>query len=137
MDPELIVDDRYRTRAARAGRVDEVWELVRGWYAERTKDQIFDLALDTPWTVGKIMTATEALVDPHLVARGFVASRSIAFETILHWRGGYFQPHYAPDPLTGVRLVRAAGGVPVLAHPGTGGRGRVIAEAHLAELAKR
>ncbi len=69
--PELIVDERYRTRAARAGRVEEVWELIRGWYAARTKGQIFDLALDTPWTVGKVMTATEALADPHLAERGF------------------------------------------------------------------
>jgi crotonobetainyl-CoA:carnitine CoA-transferase CaiB-like acyl-CoA transferase len=69
--PELIVDERYATRAARAERVDEVWGLVRGWYAERTKDEIFDLALDTPWTVGKVMAASEALVDRHLVARGF------------------------------------------------------------------
>jgi crotonobetainyl-CoA:carnitine CoA-transferase CaiB-like acyl-CoA transferase len=69
--PELLVDERYRTRAARAGRVEEVWELIRGWYAERTKGQIFDLALGTPWTVGKVMTATEALADPHLAERGF------------------------------------------------------------------
>jgi 3',5'-nucleoside bisphosphate phosphatase len=69
-----------------------------------------------------------------LVARGFVSDRSTAFQTILHWRGGYFQPHYAPDPLTGVQLLRAAGGVPVLAHPATGGRGRVIPEPNLAKL---
>ena len=37
-------------------------------------------------------------------------------------RGATPQPHYAPDPLDGVRLIRAAGGVPVLAHPGTRGR---------------
>jgi crotonobetainyl-CoA:carnitine CoA-transferase CaiB-like acyl-CoA transferase len=69
--PELIIDERYRTRAARAERVEEVWDLIRPWYAERTKDEIFDLALDTPWTVGRVMTASEALDDRHLVARQF------------------------------------------------------------------
>ena len=69
-----------------------------------------------------------------LVARGLAPDRSAAFAGILHWRGGYYQPHYAPDPLTGVRLIREAGGVPVLAHPGTGGRGRVIPEQRLARL---
>ncbi len=72
--PELIVDERFRTRAARAERVDEVWELIRGWYAARTKDEIFDLALDTPWTVGRVVTAGEALADAHLVGRGFFGS---------------------------------------------------------------
>ncbi|MEO5900631.1 MAG: CoA transferase, partial [Ilumatobacteraceae bacterium] len=71
--PEMIVDKRYATRAARAGRVDEVWQRIRDWYATRSKDEIFDLALDTPWTVGKVMAAAEALADPHLVARQFFA----------------------------------------------------------------
>ena len=70
--PDMILDDRYRTRAARAQRVTEVWDRVRGWYAARTKDEIFDLALETPWTVGKVMTGTEALADPHLAERGFI-----------------------------------------------------------------
>jgi crotonobetainyl-CoA:carnitine CoA-transferase CaiB-like acyl-CoA transferase len=70
--PEMILDQRYRTRAARAERVDEVWELIRGWYAARGKDEIFELALQTPWTVGKVMTGVEALGDPHLAEREFL-----------------------------------------------------------------
>jgi len=57
-----------------------------------------------------------------LVARGHAPTRSAAFATILHWQSGYYQPHYAPDPLRAVRLIRAAGGVPVLAHPAARGR---------------
>jgi crotonobetainyl-CoA:carnitine CoA-transferase CaiB-like acyl-CoA transferase len=71
---DMLDDERFRTRVARAQRVDEVWARVRGWYAERSKDDIFQLALDTPWTVGKVMTGTEALADPHLAARGFVGT---------------------------------------------------------------
>lgn len=69
-----------------------------------------------------------------LVARGFVASREEAFESILNWQGPYYEKYYAPSPLDGVRMIVAAGGVPVLAHPATHGRYRVIEERAIAEL---
>ncbi|HLP23601.1 MAG TPA: PHP domain-containing protein [Microbacteriaceae bacterium] len=69
-----------------------------------------------------------------LVARGHVSSRAQAFESILHPRAGYIEPHYAPDTLDAVRILRAAGAVPVLAHPGTRGAGRVIPRERLLEL---
>lgn len=68
-----------------------------------------------------------------LIARGHVRDRGEAFATILHWRAGYYEPHYAPEPLEGVRLIRAAGGVPVIAHPAVS-RDRVIPADYLAEL---
>ena len=69
-----------------------------------------------------------------LVARGHAPDRSAAFASILHPRWGYAQPHYAPDPLEGVRLIRAAGGVPVLAHPGTRGAEQVVPPRRLRQL---
>ena len=30
--------------------------------------------MTTPWTVGKVMTGTEALADEHLAARGFIGT---------------------------------------------------------------
>ena len=69
-----------------------------------------------------------------LVALGLVRDRGVAFDTILHPRAGYFEPHYAPDPLEGVRLITAAGGVAVLAHPATRGRDEVIPEERLAKM---
>ncbi|OJX62275.1 MAG: phosphatase [Micrococcales bacterium 73-13] len=56
-----------------------------------------------------------------LVAKGILPSREAAFRTILNWRGGYYQPHRAPLPVTGVELIVGAGGVPVIAHPGARG----------------
>jgi predicted metal-dependent phosphoesterase TrpH len=61
-----------------------------------------------------------------LVARGHVADRTAAFQSILHWQGGYYRPHEAPKPLEGVELIVAAGGVPVLAHPGGRGPDRLF-----------
>ncbi|MBK4347352.1 PHP domain-containing protein [Lacisediminihabitans changchengi] len=69
-----------------------------------------------------------------LVARGFVSSREEAFESILNWRGPYYEKYYAPSPLEGVAMIVGAGGVPVLAHPATHGRYRVIEESAIAEL---
>lgn len=69
-----------------------------------------------------------------LVANGVVPDRSAAFESILHWRSGYFENYYAPSPLEGVRMIVAAGGVAVLAHPATGGRYRVMEEALISSL---
>ncbi len=60
-----------------------------------------------------------------LVAAGVVADRTEAFASILTSRSRYFVQHYAPDPAVAVALVRAAGGVPVFAHPVASARGRV------------
>ena len=43
--------------------------------------------------------------------------RDEAFRRFLHGGSRYVVSHYAPDPADAVRAVRAAGGVPVLAHP--------------------
>jgi len=60
-----------------------------------------------------------------LVAAGIVADRNEAFANILTSHSRYFVSHYAPDPVLAVELVRAAGGVPVFAHPVASARGRV------------
>ncbi len=63
-----------------------------------------------------------------LVAAGVVADRSEAFASILTAHSRYHVSHYAPDPVLAVELIRAAGGVPVFAHPVASARGRVVGE---------
>ncbi|MBD1590819.1 PHP domain-containing protein [Arthrobacter sp. S1_S22] len=63
-----------------------------------------------------------------LVAAGVVEDRSEAFASILTSRSRYFIQHYAPAPAIAVELVRAAGGVPVFAHPVASSRGRIVGE---------
>lgn len=91
------------------------------------------LAEDFPisWESVNAQVAPGATIGrPHLadalVAAGIVDNRSEAFATILSSRGPYFVSHYAADPAQAVELVRAAGGVPVFAHPMASGRGRVV-----------
>ncbi len=70
-----------------------------------------------------------------LVRKGIVPNRSAAFESILHWRGGYYEKYYAPSPLEGVRMIVRAGGVPVLAHPASYGKYRPMDDSVIRELA--
>ncbi|MFN0027850.1 MAG: CoA transferase [Acidimicrobiales bacterium] len=72
--PELYTDERFNSRAARSQRVDELWQLIRPWYASKTKREIFQYCLDSPWTVGIVLTGTDALADPHLEARHSLGS---------------------------------------------------------------
>ncbi|MEJ1091050.1 PHP domain-containing protein [Microbacterium istanbulense] len=86
---------------------------------------------DLSWDDVLAQTTADATVGrPHiadaLVARGIVRDRTEAFDGILHPREGYYEPHYAPDPLTAVRLIVGAGGVPIIAHPATAGRDRLL-----------
>lgn len=57
-----------------------------------------------------------------LVANGTVRHRDEAFDDWLTSESRYYVGHYSPDPVLAVELVRAAGGVPVLAHPFTNAR---------------
>jgi predicted metal-dependent phosphoesterase TrpH len=70
-----------------------------------------------------------------LVRKGIVANRDEAFADILSSRGGYYVGHYAIDARRAVRLVRDAGGVPVMAHPLAHRRGRVVSDTVIGELA--
>ena len=85
------------------------WELVL--------DQLQDGA-----TVGRPHIADT------LVAAGVVADRNEAFTTLLHDDGPFFVGHYYVDALRAVQLVRAAGGVPVFAHPAAATRGTTVGD---------
>ncbi|NKE09222.1 MULTISPECIES: PHP domain-containing protein [Kocuria] len=109
-----------RARNSRLTRAQRMAELIGNDYPitwEMVQRHVADGA-----TVGR----------PHLadalVSAGVVADRTEAFDTVLHPRSGYYVRHYAPDPVTAVRLVREAGGVPVMAHPLASLRGRVVGQ---------
>ena len=72
--PELYEDPRFNSRAARSQRVEELWELIKPWYASKTKREIFQYCLDSPWTVGMVITGADALADEHLAARASIGT---------------------------------------------------------------
>ncbi|GEL96497.1 PHP domain-containing protein [Cellulomonas terrae] len=107
-----------KTRDARLNRARAIVEL---------------LAADVPITWDDVLEhSRDAVVvgRPHiadaLVALGIVPDRDTAFLHLLSAAGPYHVPHYAPDGPDAVRAIRAAGGVPVFAHPGADARGRIV-----------
>jgi len=121
-----LLDATARIREARLLRAEQMVERISRDY-DVTWDDV--LAQTEPGaTVGRPHIADA------LVARGLAPDRSAAFAGILHWRAGYYQPHDAPEPLEAVRLVVAAGGVPVIAHPATRSRADMQLEPVIGQL---
>lgn len=70
---DLLRDERFVWARRWANR-----ELLRGelagWYAERTRREVFEAGLAAGWSVGKVLDAADALDDPHLSAREFLGA---------------------------------------------------------------
>ncbi|WP_088282450.1 PHP domain-containing protein [Kineosporia sp. A_224] len=124
---EALLAETSRTRDDRVGRARRMVERIAQDHP-LTWDDVAGQVTDGA-TVGRPHIADA------LVARGVVASRDEAFAGILDSRSPYYVRHYAPGAADAVRLVRAAGGVPVMAHPRAGRRGRVVDDEVIAGLA--
>jgi predicted metal-dependent phosphoesterase TrpH len=116
--------------------------ITRDDRVARARRMVQRIAEDYPLTWDDVVehVAEGATVGrPHIadamVARGLARTRDEAFETTLHRTSPYFESHYSPQAAEVVRLVRKAGGVPVMAHPRAGQRGRVVADEEIAGLA--
>jgi len=102
-ETELIRDDRIHRAKAMVGKLRELGAPV-------TWDQVTGIAGGA--VVGRPHIARA------LAAAGVVETPADAFTK--EWIGDGGRAHvgrYAPDPARAISLVRAAGGVPVLAHP--------------------
>lgn len=117
LDADLVAETD-RIRGDRIGRAERIVRSIGRDYDLDWDDVLAQTTLDA--TVGRPHIADA------LIARGIVRDRTEAFDGILHPREGYYEPHYAPDPLTAVRLITGAGGVPIIAHPVTAGRDRMM-----------
>jgi predicted metal-dependent phosphoesterase TrpH len=97
-----------------------------------------DVDIDWPFVlqhIGSGATIGRPHIADALVARGIVGDRTEAFAGLLSSSGPYYVRHFAPDPVDAVRLVVAAGGVPVMAHPRARSRGRVVDDGVIEDLA--
>ncbi len=118
---ELVRTDRFRRGRAIVERCRELGAPI-GW------EQVERIAGEG--SVGRPHIASA------LVEAGVVASVSDAFTPEWLANGGRADVRkHETDPVAAVRLVRAAGGVPVFAHPGAVKRGRTVSDAVIAELA--
>ncbi|HKU34827.1 MAG TPA: PHP domain-containing protein [Paenarthrobacter sp.] len=121
-----LLEEINKSRDARLTRAERMVTLLSEDYPLTWDDVIHHVAPGA--TVGRPHIADA------LVAAGVVADRSEAFTSILTSHSRYFVQHYAPDPAVAVELVRAAGGVPVFAHPVAAARGRIVGEQTYQEM---
>lgn len=120
----LLVDPSEETELARE------MERARRSRQERARRMVELIGADHPisWedVLNQVAGETTVIGRPHiadaLVRAGVVAHRTEAFHGMLAASGPYYVRHYAPDPATAVRAIREAGGVSVVAHPGSASR---------------
>jgi hypothetical protein len=126
-DPALVAE-LVRARTSRDTRLDRMVALMAAdgipVTVESVRAQVEDGA-----------TAGRPHIADALVAAGAVAHRDEAFARWLGNDSRYYVSHYAPDPVEAVAVVRAAGGVPVVAHPWSRTRGRVVGDSLVEEMA--
>ncbi|MFV2103326.1 PHP domain-containing protein [Micromonospora sp. LOL_024] len=123
--PELVAE-LARVRTARVARGERIVALLRAD------------GVDVSWPEVLAGAAGGTIGRPHiaqaLIRAGLVASTTEAFGP--DWLGvRYRLPKEDIDVFHAVRLVRAAGGVPVFAHPRASRRGRIVPDELIAELA--
>ncbi|QIQ02818.1 PHP domain-containing protein [Streptomyces liangshanensis] len=118
---ELVRDDRVPRAKAMVGRLQELGVPI-------TWEQVARIAGDA--SLGRPHVATA------LVELGVVETVSDAFTSDWLGNGGraYASKHEL-DPFDAIRLVKAAGGVTVFAHPQAVTRGAVVPESAIARLA--
>jgi predicted metal-dependent phosphoesterase TrpH len=122
-----LVSELERTRSSRELRGRAMVELIGKDYPITWDDVLAQTSSGT--VVGRPHIADA------LVAAGVLPDRSSAFTELLAGRGKYYVAYYSPSGVDAVRAVRAAGGVPVFAHPGAEVRGRIVPDDVFDELA--
>lgn len=120
----------------------EIFERSRGSRATRAQMMVERISADVDLTwedvleqAGEGATIGRPHIADALVVRGHAADRAAAFATLLHPSGPYYVRYWAAETVEAIAAVRAAGGVPVMAHPRASARGRVVATDVIRELA--
>ncbi|MFX4285536.1 PHP domain-containing protein [Janibacter sp. G349] len=128
-DPQdaALAEEMRRMRDDRVPRLQRIVEHMAADGFDITWDDVLAQA-DGPASLGR----------PHLadalVAKGLAPDRNAVFADWLHNGSRYYEAHYAVGTEEAVRLVRAAGGVPVVAHPFAAKRQRSLDADDVARL---
>jgi predicted metal-dependent phosphoesterase TrpH len=114
-----LMNTLEKTRENRHGRMEKIIARINEAGIDITMNDVL-VQLSDGATLGR----------PHLadalVKKGVVASRDEAFTQMLHNNSKYYVSHYSPTPEDAIALIKAAGGVSVIAHPMASHRGRTI-----------
>jgi predicted metal-dependent phosphoesterase TrpH len=105
-----LAEELALVREGRTGRVPAIVARLNQAGVALTVEEVLAQAVGTP-SVGRPHVADA------LVANGTVADRMEAFDRFLADGGPGHVSHYAIEPGKAIEVVRAAGGVPIIAHP--------------------
>ena len=126
-DDRPLREELARARDSRATRLERMVERMAADGIPVTYDEV--LAQVAPGA-----TPGRPHIADALIANGTIEHRDEAFGSWLGDDSPYYVGHYAPDAVRAVELVRAAGGVPVLAHPFTRTRSGSVDDALIARM---
>jgi predicted metal-dependent phosphoesterase TrpH len=131
-DPEAaaLAQEMVRVREGRTGRLRPVLDLLAGLGVPVTEEEVMAQVGSSP-SVGRPHIADA------LVAAGWVADRTEAFDRFLADGGPAHVGRYAIEIAHGIELVHAAGGVAVIAHPWGRGRAELLPVELLTELVEQ
>jgi predicted metal-dependent phosphoesterase TrpH len=109
--------------------------------AERIVERCRELGAPITWARVREIAGSAAIGRPHvasaLIEAGVVPTIDAAFSSDWLADGGRaYVEKYELDPYRAIDLLRASGGVAVLAHPAAGRRGRTVSDAQIAGLAE-
>ena len=107
-----LMEELARARDSRSTRLERMVALMAADGIRLGYDEVLA-------QVGPDATPGRPHIADALIANGTIRHRDEAFRSWLGDDSPYYVGHYAPHPVRAVELVRAAGGVPVLAHPFT------------------
>ena len=119
LEDKDLISTMEKTRENRHGRMQLIIERLNEAGIEISiQDVLAELAQGA--TLGR----------PHLadalIKKGVVNSRDEAFSQMLHNKSKFYVAHYSPKPVEAIKLIKAAGGVAIIAHPMASHRGRTI-----------
>lgn len=130
----LLVDPTYAP-------LQEEFQNAKNSRSERLARMVSKMQADFPglaWENVEGRAKGAPLGRPHLadelVELGYVPDRSEAFRVILSPSGPYWERQRTLPPREAVELIRAAGGVPILAHPQASRRGRPVPQEVVQEM---
>ena len=114
-----LIATMEKTRENRHGRMQRIIERINEAGIDISMQDVL-AELSDGATLGR----------PHLadalIKKGVVKSRDEAFSEMLHNKSKFYVAHYSPKPAEAIKLIKAAGGVAVIAHPMASHRGRTI-----------
>jgi predicted metal-dependent phosphoesterase TrpH len=122
-----LISSMNQTRINRITRMEKIVEKLQTGGVDISLSEVY-AELSEGATLGR----------PHLadamVRKGIVKDRSEAFNIYLHNRSKYYLPDASPTPERAIKLIKAAGGVAIIAHPFASLRGKIISAQYLETL---